>query len=600
MGEPARRAVGTKAESERNARARRIASGLAVAFAVALVVAVRALAIRADFATQRDLHRVDYVGSASCTRCHPSHAASFARTFHRTMTRDAARDTVLAPFAGETLTYGGFVATMRTEQGVDLEPRFVIELAKDGVVVDRAIVARTVGSHRDQQYLARVDDRWIRVPLAWDVEESRWMHLNEAFLTPDPLGLDDDAVSREDYARHATVWNDNCVFCHNVGPVPGLDERTGRFETRVAELGVACEACHGPGGEHVRANVDPFRRYTLHGGGLLDVPDPTIVHPARLSSERASEICGRCHGQRITSNVLLFLRDGDPFVPGDELGRYSTPLSRETTLNGERGVFAERFWDDGTARLTAYEYQGLLQSRCASEGGLGCGHCHAMHEGDPRGQIRPSVAGDRMCTQCHSTFATLAASWAHVAEAGLASFRLEPAAGPDHASVRCVDCHMPRVVYGLRDAHRSHRIDSPRPNASDRLDACSLCHLDRRWSPERAPGLEDLFAGDPIQRAIVAAALGRSETVAPSRAERIALLLEVARDDDYPGVRSVASSSLRRLTGLALPWLPTDPRPVRVPRIEALAARLGAQVAPKSERAALRARASNRAIEIGE
>src|SRR6185295_11222494 len=139
---------------------------------------------------------------------------------------------------------------------------------------------------------------------------------------------------------------------------------------------VACEACHGPGAAHARANADPLRRYTLH---LAGAADPTIVNPSRLSPARSADLCGRCHGQRITDDIGSFLAHGDPFVPGDDLGLYSAPLWRDTSLAGEPDVFAARFWSDGTPRLTAYGYQGLLPSACAQRGSLTCTTCHGMH-----------------------------------------------------------------------------------------------------------------------------------------------------------------------------------------------------------------------------
>ncbi|MBC8133081.1 MAG: hypothetical protein H7X95_08885 [Deltaproteobacteria bacterium] len=364
-----------------------------------------------------------------------------------------------------------------------------------------------------------------------------------------------------------TRWNDNCVFCHNVAPNPGLDVARGAFRTTVAELGIACEACHGPGDAHVVANRDPVRRYALHESGAAD---PTIVNPSRLSPGRAADVCGRCHGQRISDDVAPLLAHGDPFVPGDDLALYSAPLWRDTPLGGQRGIFAARFWDDGTPRLTAYEYQGLLQSACATRGTLTCINCHGMHDGDPRGQIRPSALDDRACTGCHTAYASPAASLRHTHH------------DPVGAGARCVSCHMPRIVYGVLDSHRSHRIEIPNPVraiAMGRPDACTLCHVDadrvwaaRAWtrlwpaaaSASSSDAPEDhlaprdaIFAGDPIARALAADAIGRAP--APSQGlanvaevkrvedSRADILLEVMSGDRYPAVRHLAARALERV-----------------------------------------------------
>ena len=44
--------------------------------------------------------------------------------------------------------------------------------------------------------------------------------------------------------RHYQQWNTTCIKCHSVAGEPGLDPETNRLETSVAELGIACEACH--------------------------------------------------------------------------------------------------------------------------------------------------------------------------------------------------------------------------------------------------------------------------------------------------------------------------------------------------------------------
>ena len=189
----------------------------------------------------------------------------------------------------------------------------------------------------------------------------------------------------------------------------------------------------------------------------------------------------------------------------------------------------------------------MLQSACAIRGALTCTSCHGMHEGDPRGQIRARFAGggppsDGMCTGCHTALAAPAALAAHAHH------------DPAGEGARCVGCHMPRIVYGVLDVHRSHRIEIPDPAraaAAGRPDACSGCHV---GGSRRAAGRARAPGGGPVrrgaasgrQRAVAADALGR----APSRgrrrraAPRKAALLEVMADDRFPAVRHLAWRSL--------------------------------------------------------
>jgi hypothetical protein len=599
-------------------------------------------AVTIDLAVERDLHGAPHLGSVGCRRCHEDHYRSWHRTFHRTMTQPvSARDAsaVLGDFNGAVQRYGGVEARMDRDAAGSFRMTFTAIRAGGGARASgpsvTAIISRAVGSRRYQQYLTRIGDAEYRLPVAYHIEERRWFHMNGAFLTPDPPqppaaawpaagGAANPLGLPADYARHVTRWNDNCVFCHNVAPNPGRDPSSGAFRTEVAEMGVACEACHGPGGEHARANRDPLRRYFLRLGGQAD---PTIVNPSRLSPARSADVCGRCHGQRITDDVGRFLQHGDPFVPGDDLGLYSAPLWQETTLAGQRGVFAARFWADGTARLTAYEYQGLLQSPCAQRGALTCTSCHGMHDGDPRGQLRPAAAagaGDGACTGCHPALA---------ADAAKARHAHHDAAGP---GVRCVACHMPRMVYGVLDIHRSHRIEVPDPARAasfGRPDACTGCHVDqtaawaaaaiaRLWgrppagdaSPAAgaAGPLAAILSGDPIERAVAADALGRAAAPAgaPALAARRGLLLDVMINDDYPAVRHLAWRALGRLSDgqaarplRAIDYDPTGPAGERRRAGEAVRAALppAALSAPEAAVSArLRAQARMAAIEIGE
>jgi hypothetical protein len=225
-----------------------------------------------------------------------------------------------------------------------------------------------------------------------------------------------------------------------------------------------------------------------------------------------------------------------------------------------------------------------------------------MHEGDPRGQIRARFAGDGprsdgMCTGCHSALAAPAALRAHA--------RHDPAG----AGGRCINCHMPRIVYGVRDIHRSHRIEIPAPDrtaAAGRPDACSGCHVDRPSTSAQAP-MNAAFAGDPLGRAVAADALGRAT---PADPRRVGTLLEMMDSDRYPAIRHIAWRSLRRLTGVdggrgGAGYDESAAAPARAAAVARLRARFGAaSVAPHAGAvAALRARAGangDHDLEIGE
>lgn len=586
------------------------------------LVAYGYAAVAREVQTPQTLAHTAFAGSDTCRSCHPDHTASFRRTFHRTMTQEATATRVLGRFDGTSLEYFGVSARMTRGPAGE----FLMSFSAPSGQRWQARVERSVGSRRYQQYLARDGDVYFRLPVAWDITEQRFIHMNGAFLTPDPVkSPDTGSIDNADYNRHVTRWNDNCVFCHNVHPNPGLDAKTGEFRTQVAELGIACEACHGPAADHVARNASPLRRYLLQVG---DHVDPTIRNPARMTGARSAEVCGRCHGQRLTSDIGRFLREGDPFVPGQPLAELSKPLWRDTTQNGEQGLFAPRFWNDGTARLTAYEFQGYLQSPCTKNSSFSCESCHAMHQGDPRGQLHPERTGNAACTQCHQQLSAAPALAAHARH------------DPEGAGARCVSCHMPEIVYGLVTVHVSHRIEVPDPlkqAREGRPDACTLCHVDRtqgwadtalqRWKATDAADAGDhgiantnalelpantraLFAGDPIERAVAAHALG--EATVPSTPEQdlrsLQMLADVLASDAYPAVRSIALRSLlalltksrRELLPLLAAYSATLEPERRTTLVAPLRAALGGSDADRASWAALRLEADKVAIEIGE
>ncbi|HEY7374254.1 MAG TPA: cytochrome c3 family protein, partial [Polyangia bacterium] len=440
-----------------------------------------------------------------------------------------------------------------------------------------------------------------RLPLLWHIGDARWTHLNGVFLE-----ADDD-----DWSRHQAVWNANCVFCHNTGVAPGLkptgDGGEKRFDSHVSDVGIACESCHGPARAHVELYASPVARYRAalarDAGGRRGAAQ-AIVDPLRVGQAESAALCGQCHAQRLPASeekLWTFLDTGPTFRPGGVLAGHVTLLARDTPVPppGAPDTFRQRFWGDGTARLTAYEYVGLTQSPCFRGGAFSCTSCHTMHAGDVAGQLAPDRLGDRACTQCHAAIARDVAAHTHHR--------------PESSGSRCVECHMPEIVYGVLEIHRSHRVESPdvaRDVEAGRPNACTACHADRdaAWAadrmrdlwgahyrragarPDGAPldapeALVSLHAGDPVQRAVTVAALGRAEAGMPAGARGFALANAlVGLGDAYGAVRLLARRSALRLDaalglGLAGDLAAYDVqagRDVRDPALQALLQRFGA------------------------
>ena len=495
-----------------------------------------------------------YVSSDTCASCHPQEHASWAGSFHRTMTQAATPASTRADFDGvEVAIWGQRFALSRRgdELWVDmpdpLDParRFDREGRAAGAAARRVErrVALVTGSHHYQVF-------WVPQPvpgqpegraltnlsIVYLIEEDRWIPREAAFLSPPEIGQ-----------GHAP-WSMTCLRCHVTRGRPGR-----AIDTDFAELGIACEACHGPAEAHVERYRDPLRRYWAH---LVGDRSPAIAEPGGLDHRRSSEVCAHCHSLLAITDGDEFMAHGTAFRPGEDLRAAYPSLLGEGMDAGER---AERLWADGEVRVTGREYVAMSASRCFGEGELGCLSCHSMHGAEPDDQLRPGMRGDAACTGCHA-----AASYA-------APAHTHHAAGSSGAE--CQSCHMPYSTYGLLKAVRSHRIGSPRVTdelRSGRPNACNLCHLDRPlgwaaeqlagWYGQAAPtlpqeerevayGVARLLRGDAGVRALIAWAMGWGPAQAASDPRWMAPYLTFALGDPYDAVRWIGARSLRTLPG---------------------------------------------------
>ena len=430
---------------------------------------------------------------------------------------------------------------------------------------DRRRVALSTGSHSMQLFWAETGRtrKLEMIPFLYLIDEARWIPRDMGFLSPHGKRL----AGRD--------WNTGCIQCHTTQPQPRMLDGPNRLDTHVAEFGIACEACHGPGAEHVALNRDPQRRYALH---LASGADESIVDPGRLDHRRASEVCGQCHSYwRATPESYFDARTrGFQYRPGDDLSQTkevalrSTPspvtAAADAPSEWERLQDDSRWWSDGMVRGSGREFGALLETPCFQRGDLSCLSCHSMHQegNDPRplkewanDQLGEQMESDQACLQCHQQIESdLEAHTHHAAES---------------SGSRCYNCHMPYTTYGLLKAIRSHEIDSPTVAASletGRPNACNQCHLDQtlgwtaeqlaNWYGQPMPALspEDrevaasvswLLRGRGGVRALVAWSFGWEPAQRASGTHWMAPYLAQLLEDPYPAVRYIAGRSLQNL-----------------------------------------------------
>lgn len=508
-----------------------------------------------------------FVGSEVCRSCHPDQYSSWHASFHRTMTQPATPKAVLADFDDVHLEDRGEVYNLerRGDQfWVEMKALWRAETA-DGRDLSRLPslprvrqrILMTTGSHHFQTFWVKVPEfngMFFQFPWYFQVAEQRWIPAADSFLKP-PSPTPERTV----------MWNETCLDCHTVGGQPRLevDERT--MYSRVAELGIACEACHGPAAEHVRANRQPLRRYFYH---FSDRPDPTIVNPSQLDASRGSSVCGQCHSVTGPLDPQAWSIRGRSFRPGQKLEetrrivRYSESMTDpflQQWLRETPDALSGRFWSDGTVRVAGREYNGLIESKCFQQGDLSCLSCHSMHESDANDQLAQGMEGDEACLPCHAGYLERISQHTHHAE--------------DSTGSRCYNCHMPYTTFGLFTAMRAHRIDNPsvaRSLSTGRPNACNLCHLDRSlmWAasrlsewygqPELAMNQTDqetsaallwLLEGDAAQRAIAVWSMGWEPALAASGRHWEAPFVAQLLSDPYSAVRFVAHRSLTHLPG---------------------------------------------------
>ncbi|MGI9369610.1 MAG: multiheme c-type cytochrome, partial [Ruegeria sp.] len=461
------------------------------------------------FSTESVGQTARYIGSDQCIECHQKETAAWKKSHHAKAWTEVGEETVLADFDETKFQLDG----MRVEFSKEAQ-KFIARVTELEGETTEYPVHSVVGIEPLQQYLIETETGKLQsFDVVWDTEKKEWFH-----LYPDQDLPPDDGLH---WTGPYKNWNGRCAECHATGFQKNFGARTGRYASQQSEIGVGCEACHGPASEHIE---------WVQGKALADGVNAYGFSMSWGKGNTEAEIqqCAGCHSRREA------FEDGNP-LPGTSFhDAYNLALLRP-------GLYHP----DGQIQDEVYVYGSFLQSRMYAQG-VGCMNCHEPHSAELRAE------GNAVCTQCHSPagnpeFPTLA-----LKEYDSVTHH-QHAEGSEGA--QCKNCHMIERVYMGVDGRRDHSFRVPRPDigpSTGSPDACTDCHNDRdqKWAARQI----EIWYPDSVHRQ---KHFGETFSAAISTpADTSEGLIEIALDGTNAGI--VRATALYLLQQYSTPEIATN------------------------------------------
>lgn len=452
-----------------------------------------------------------YAGSASCRECHQeifsewegSHHALAERVPNDSLDRDA-----FVP--GRVLHRGQEHTQVGATNNV-----YAINTLGPSNRYDSFQVERIIGHDPLRQFLVRFPGgRYQTLEASYDPSRNEWFNsFGNETRQPGEWGH---------WTGRGMNWNNMCAECHNTRLRKNYNTESDSYQTTMPEMGVGCEACHGPLKTHNQWQT----QYGKSGR-----PDPTLL---KLSRNQTMENCGFCHARR--SELISDFKPGNNFFDHARLA-----MVDET----------DTFYADGQVRDEDYEFSAFLGSRMHARGVV-CKDCHNPHT------AKVLLPGNWLCMRCHNGSVTNApliepVSHSHHQVFGYDTNGLLASNDLMHYKPKeirqtggeCVNCHMPQTVYMQRHWRHDHGFTIPDPLLSKQgiPNACNRCHQDRdtNWSA----GWVEKWYGEKMIRPTRARALVIASARAGDPSGRDGLL-KLLPNEEIPYWRAVACGLLGR------------------------------------------------------
>jgi len=405
--------------------------------------------------------RAGYSGSAACQACHPREYSTWRQTGMSRMLRAYKPENIMGNFS-ENPEFKDAAGHTSVRMGVDPRPFFDVEDTSGHW--QRFHVNYTIGSKWQQAYATELPDGALQVlPIQYNSLQKAWINYWETIDAP---GNKRTIIAEFPKLSSATNYQENCAVCHTSQLRAHSADSEPIDHASFREPGVNCEMCHGPSALH----VDQMKKGHLPSKDALEPP----VDFRRIDNREGVRICAQCHKQSAVRELgpeqeMNYSAGDKGYVPAS----WSQPFD----------VFSRRaFYKDGRFRQTTFIVEAFTRSQCYRNGQAQCASCHAPHLPNfsrNLTSLKFKDAPDGMCLQCHHHYEGKIQQHTHHASASEGS--------------RCISCHMPKIMNALEFKARSHQIEIPRADLTERFgqddspNACLLCHEDRdaSWARQR-------------------------------------------------------------------------------------------------------------------
>ncbi len=231
--------------------------------------------------TKGEPSRNEYVGDASCAKCHAEKSTTYANAAMAHAAAPAADSAGLRRYNHLSSRVGPFsYEILTTTQGG------LLSVADANSSVSQPLTWAFGEAHMGQTYVYEKNGSLFESHLSY------FTSLNALDVTPGqnpsvPSNLEDAAGRRMD-PHEAQL----CFGCHTTASTA-----SNQFDSGKSIPGVGCENCHGPGAAHVAA-------MQLQTAGA---PPTGIFNPSRLGPVDSVDFCGACHRtwQDVVKNRLV-------------------------------------------------------------------------------------------------------------------------------------------------------------------------------------------------------------------------------------------------------------------------------------------------------